>query len=176
VYHVFSSGNIVKSSARAETTLSSPRSLMSPSSPGADSGSSIFVEIQFEAHTVTTPRIARFGQGTDVTVDLSLSFLVKNPQSRLLLLVFEGDPASTSRKLIGEASFSIFDVVDHMTLLRFGGNPEMYYERGPTPAKGPGMQWHALQAEGKSQQIGHREEVSDEEERRLDSLLYKLAG
>jgi hypothetical protein len=129
VYHVFSSGNIVKSSAEAGSRLASPTNAIMQSSTGAGAEggtgntTGIFVQIDFESHNVTTPKIIRLGEGTDVAVNLSLSFFVKNPQSNLVLRVFQGDPATTLRKLIGECAFSIFDVVDQMTLLRFGGRP-----------------------------------------------------
>jgi hypothetical protein len=165
LYHVYSSESIVKSSGSASlvtgTGSPQPSTDLSNGQEVALGRDAIFVRIKFEDHVIASQKMPR--SQADVLFDVPVSFLVKNPSSRLLVEVVN------EQKVLGEMSLSVFDVVDHMTLLQFGGTPEMYYERGPTEPEGAGMQWHAMKMAGTSEEIALR---SDRPPGYIEMRLY----
>ena len=120
---------------------------------GLSVGRTIFCRVIFEGRTVSSPTYL-LGRGRDPTLNLQLAYYVGNSRSHLLVELVDG----VSLKVIGECVFSILDVVEQMSTVRFGGAPEQFGLDSPGPTvreqkdfetKG-GLQWFALLPSGEA--------------------------
>eukprot|EP00937_MAST-01D_sp_MAST-1D-sp2_P001401 g1401.t1 len=105
-------------------------------------GRCVYCRIVFESKQVCSPTYM-LGGGRDPHIDLQLAYFVRNSRSSLKVEVVDG----VSNSVIGECIFSILDVVEQMSTVRFGGAPEEFGLESPGPSRS-GLQWFALVGEG----------------------------
>ena len=115
----------------------------------------MYCRILFEGKQVCSPTYL-LGGGRDPRVNMQLAYYVGNSRSTLKVEVVDG----VSNAVLGESVFSILDIVEQMSTVRFGGAPEEFGLESPGPTNADaeasgidgshknGLQWFALVAAG----------------------------